>query len=69
MSPNRPSFHSIRALSAWLYGQAGYAREAVQIAMAHTDAAQTAHYQAGHDVEWTDIDLTLPASVIGGRGF
>lgn len=66
---HRPTFHAVRALAAHLYGQAGYDVEQVQQIMAHTDREQTRHYQAGHDVQWTDVSLALPAAVIGGRGF
>lgn len=66
---HRPTFHSVRALASYLYELAGYDRPRVREMMAHTDDEQTAHYQAGHAVNWTDIEMVLPASVIGGRGF
>lgn len=66
---HRPTFHSVRALASHLYKVAGYDVDRVQLIMAHTDREQTEHYQAGHAVNWTDVDLILPGAVIGGRGF
>lgn len=65
----RPSFHSIRALASYLYGESGYDTEKVQTMMAHTKREQTEHYQAGHAIDWTDIDMTLSQAVMGGRSF
>lgn len=64
----RPTFHAVRALASHLYKVAGYDVEAVQTIMAHTDREMTEHYQAGHAVVWTDVDLVLPRAVLG-RGF
>lgn len=58
----RPTFHEIRALGAWLYEKQGYDRaEYVQKLMAHADEKMTAHYQAGHEQKYVDVraDLTL----------
>jgi integrase len=44
----RPTFHEIRALGAWLYEQQGFAQEYIQGLMGHADVKMTEHYQAGH---------------------
>ena len=45
----RPTFHEIRALGAWLYEQQGYPQEYIQALMGHADVKMTEHYQAGHE--------------------
>jgi len=62
----KPTFHEIRALGSHLYGKAGYDIGRVQELMAHTDAEMTEHYQAGHEIQWTDIDMTISEKVLGG---
>ncbi|WP_214510516.1 tyrosine-type recombinase/integrase [Pseudomonas brassicacearum] len=44
----RPTFHEIRALGAWLYEQQGFPQEYIQGLMGHADVKMTEHYQAGH---------------------
>ncbi|WP_332847593.1 tyrosine-type recombinase/integrase [Pseudomonas lactucae] len=44
----RPTFHEIRALGAWLYEQQGFEQEYIQALMGHADVKMTEHYQAGH---------------------
>ena len=44
----RPTFHEIRALGAWLYEQQNFAQEYIQGLMGHADVKMTKHYQAGH---------------------
>ena len=44
----RPTFHEIRALGAWLYEQQGFAQEYIQGLMGHADVKMTEHYQSGH---------------------
>jgi integrase len=44
----RPTFHEIRALGAWLYEQQGFEQEYIQGLMGHADVKMTEHYQAGH---------------------
>lgn len=44
----RPTFHELRALGAWLYEQQDYPVEYIQALMGHADAKMTEHYQAGH---------------------
>lgn len=65
----RPTFHFIRALSSHRYKKAGYDTKEVQTVMAHTKQEQTEHYQWGHEIEWTDVDLKLTGEALGGRGF
>lgn len=45
----RPTFHEIRALGAWLYEQQGHPQEYIQALMGHADVKMTEHYQAGHE--------------------
>lgn len=47
----RPTFHEIRALGAWLYEQQGFDQEYIQRLMGHADMKMTEHYQAGHGDE------------------
>jgi integrase len=47
----RPTFHEIRALGAWLYKQQGFEQEYIQGLMGHADAKMTEHYQVGHGDE------------------
>jgi integrase len=60
----RPTFHEIRALGAWLYEQQGFDQEYIQGLMGHADVKMTEHYQAGHGDEAVaymkvKADLTL----------
>ncbi|WP_251701994.1 site-specific integrase [Metapseudomonas boanensis] len=45
----RPTFHEIWALDAWLYEQQGCLQEYIQALMGHADVRMTEHYQAGHE--------------------
>ncbi|MNV03103.1 Phage integrase family protein [compost metagenome] len=47
----RPTFHEIRALGAWLYEQQGFEQEYIQGLIGHADVKMTEHYQAGHGDE------------------
>ncbi|WP_133144363.1 tyrosine-type recombinase/integrase [Pseudomonas fragi] len=47
----RPTFHEIRALGAWLYEQQGFAQDDIQGLMGHADVKMTAHYHSGHGPE------------------
>lgn len=47
----RPTFHEIRALGAWLYEQQGFAQDYIQGLMGHADVKMTEHYQSGHGPE------------------
>ena len=44
----RPTFHEIRALGAWLYEQQGFPQEYIQGVTDHADVKMTEHYQADH---------------------
>lgn len=60
LSPElRPTLHQLRALGAWLYQEAGYAKEHVQAIMGHSTVAMTQAYQDGHGIEWKDIEAGL----------
>ena len=45
----RPTFHEIRALGAWLYEQQNFPVEYIQALMGHADEKMAKHYQEGHD--------------------
>ena len=62
-----PSFHEIRALASAQYKAAGFDVKQVKELMAHTDERVTKGYQAGHGVEYTQIQISLGAEVIGGE--
>lgn len=58
----RPTFHEIRALGAWLYEKQGHPQEYIQALMGHADVKMTEHYQAGHDqkgVEYLRVGADL----------
>lgn len=56
----RPTFHEIRALGAWLYEKQGFNRgEYVQKLMAHADEKMTEYYQSGHERKWMDVEAGL----------
>ncbi|WP_256348115.1 integrase [Pseudomonas yamanorum] len=45
----RPTFHGIPALDAWLYEQQKFPQEYIQAVTRHADEKMTKHYQGGHD--------------------
>lgn len=47
-SGERPTFHEIRALGAWLYEQQRFPQNYIQALLGHADEAMTKHYQKGH---------------------
>lgn len=55
----RPTFHEIRSLGAWLYEQNGYQTNYVQQLMAHGDQAMTKYYQQGHSETWVQVEAGL----------
>lgn len=55
----RPAFHDLRAYGSWLYEKAGYPVQYVQALMAHGSAKMTAHYQAGHEIKYVDVEADL----------
>lgn len=62
-----PTFHEIRALASDRYRAAGYSTKQVQEIMAHTDERVTKGYQAGHDIDWTQIGIKIDGDVLGGE--
>lgn len=62
-----PTFHEIRALASDRYRAAGYSTKQVQAIMAHTDERVTRGYQAGHDIDWTRVMITIDAEVLRGK--
>jgi hypothetical protein len=58
----RPTFHEIRALGAWLYEQQKFPQEYIQALMGHADEKMTKHYQEGHDekkIEYLEVGAEL----------
>ena len=58
----RPTFHEIRALGAWLYEQQNFPQEYIQALMGHADAKMTKHYQDGHTekgIEYLEVGADL----------
>jgi enterobacteria phage integrase len=58
----RPTFHEIRALGAWLYEQQGYPQEYIQALLGHADVKMTERYQKGHgkeNVEYVRVSADL----------
>lgn len=56
------TFHEVRALSAWIYRKAGHDQKLIQQMMAHSSGKMTEHYQAGHEIEWSDITIGLDSA-------
>lgn len=56
-SGERPTFHEIRALGAWLYEQQGFPQKYIQALLGHADEAMTKHYQKGHGSEETQYQV------------
>ena len=63
-----PTFHEIRALSSHMFKNSGYDVKSVQEVMAHTDPRVTMGYQAGHNVQFKRIEISISKEQIG-RGF
>ncbi|MGQ8920126.1 tyrosine-type recombinase/integrase [Pseudomonas lundensis] len=58
----RPTFHEIRTLGAWLYEQQNFPQEYIQALMGHADAKMTKHYQDGHTekgIEYLEVGADL----------
>lgn len=58
----RPTFHEIRALGAWLYEQQNFPQEYIQALLGHADEKMTRHYQEGHDekkIEYVEVGAEL----------
>lgn len=58
----RPTFHEIRALGAWLYEQQNFPQEYVQALLGHADEKMTRHYQEGHGnktIEYVEVGAEL----------
>ncbi|MCI8210640.1 hypothetical protein AUC61_13960 [Pseudomonas sp. S25] len=58
----RPTFHEIRALGAWLYEQQKFPQEYIQALLGHADEKMTRHYQEGHDekkIEYVEVGAKL----------
>ena len=56
----RPTFHGIRALGAWLYEQQNFPQEYIQALMGHAGAKMTKHYQDGHSekgIEYLEVGV------------
>lgn len=58
----RPTFHEIRALGAWLYEQQKSPQDYIQALTGHSDVKMTKHYQEGHTdkvIEYVDVGADL----------
>ena len=58
----RPTFHEIRALGAWLYEQQNFPMEYIQALLGHADEKMTKHYQEGHGdktIEYVEVGAEL----------
>jgi integrase len=58
----RPTFHEIRALGAWLYEQQKPPQEFTQALMGHADEKMTKHNQEGHGekkIEYLELRAEL----------
>ena len=58
----RPTFHEIRALGAWLYEQQKFPQEYIQALLGHADEKMTKHYQEGHGdktIEYVEVGAEL----------
>jgi len=61
-SDERPTFHELRALGAWLYEQQKFSTEYVQALMGHADEKMTKEYQEGHrakEIEYVEVGAGL----------
>jgi hypothetical protein len=63
----RLGLHEVRAISSDLCRRAGYTTADIQQLMAHTEEKITEGYLAGHETQWTEIGLVMPAEVMGGE--
>lgn len=55
----RPTLHQLRALGSWLYREAGVSDEHIQVLMGHASVKMTEAYQAGHQIDWQDVEARL----------
>lgn len=58
----RPTFHEIRALGAWLYEQQNFPQEYIQALLGHADEKMTKHYQEGHGdktIDYVEVSAEL----------
>ncbi|PYC06323.1 recombinase XerD [Pseudomonas koreensis] len=58
----RPTFHEIRALGAWLYKQQNFPQEYIQALLGHADEKMTKHYQEGHGdktIDYVEVSAEL----------
>ncbi len=63
---DRGGIHEVRSLASFLLKKAGHDAESVRALMAHTDISMTKHYQLGHEVEYTDVGISINDEIIGG---
>ncbi|OUR86609.1 hypothetical protein A9Q81_28200 [Gammaproteobacteria bacterium 42_54_T18] len=50
----------------YLCKEASKAMRKLKGVMAHTDTEMTEHYKSGHEKKWTDIQMTLPTTILEG---
>lgn len=51
-----PSFHEIRSLAIFLHKKSGRSAQALA---GHASPKMTAHYEAGHEIIWNDVDVGI----------
>ncbi|WP_460380863.1 tyrosine-type recombinase/integrase [Pseudomonas sp. Tul2A7] len=62
LAGERPTFHEIRALGAWLYEQQNFPQEYIQALLGHADEKMTKHYQEGHGdktIDYVEVSAGL----------
>ncbi len=62
-----PTFHEIRSLADATAKTAGYKTSQIQLAMAHSDEAQTLQYLANHELPHDDVEVVFTEEMIGGK--
>ncbi|WKD48979.1 tyrosine-type recombinase/integrase [Microbulbifer spongiae] len=62
-----PSFHEVRSLASDRFKRMGYDVKSVQQLMAHTDERVTQAYQAGHGIDYKEVEIYLNEEIIGGK--
>ena len=62
-----PTFHEIRSLADATETTAGYQTSQIQLAMAHSDEAQTLQYLAEHELKHDAVEVVLAEGMIGGK--
>lgn len=62
----RPTFHEVRSLADAIASSSGHDIKKIQHAMAHSNEAMTAMYQAHHELPFEEVEVVFDESMIGG---